>query len=223
MSDFQQNGNVSVEGGAPKNHKILHIIWIDTKRDSLDREIDRTTQKCFSLLWFQIAQFFPEGYRHNTLGKRGRPKEWEKNGKNACVRIVRLTGELLLTSNHLFKKLYRIDKIYIWSVDIVCLGSKKLKKRKNFVCDGAFKTNAIQARWSFLQIRNHRRDMVFLLSYSSYDVHFLLNSKLWIFILFLQNHKINFIRERYTLTLHPARKKVLTSKVAPHSQTLFWK
>ena len=49
-SDFQQNGNVSIEGGAPKSHEILHRTWIDTDRNSQDRERDRTTQKCFSLL-----------------------------------------------------------------------------------------------------------------------------------------------------------------------------
>ena len=48
--DFQQNGNVSVEGGAPKSHKILHRTLNITNRDPQDREMHRTTQKCFLLL-----------------------------------------------------------------------------------------------------------------------------------------------------------------------------
>ena len=46
-------------------------------------------------------------------------------------------------------------------MEIVCLGFKK----KDFVFDAAFKTNAIQARGSSQQIRRHRRDMVLCLRY----------------------------------------------------------
>ena len=59
-SDFQQYGNVSIEGGAPKSHEILHRTWIDTP---IDREIDRTTEM-FLVTLISISTIVSEGYRH---------------------------------------------------------------------------------------------------------------------------------------------------------------
>ena len=59
-SDFQQNGNFSVQDGAPKSHEILHRTWIDTP---IDREIDRTTEM-FLVTLISISTIVSEGYRH---------------------------------------------------------------------------------------------------------------------------------------------------------------
>ena len=62
--------------------------------------------------------------------------------------------------------------------------------------------------------------MIFITSgkdlYLSNDVHFF-KFKIANLKTFPAKPQTHFIRERYTLTLRPARKKKLTSKVAPHS------
>ena len=78
-ADFQQIDNVSVKCGAAKSYKNLHgtFQYIDSNRDSQEHEIDRITQKCFSLLSVRRLQ--------GKYVRRKRPTEENrrKNGKNA--------------------------------------------------------------------------------------------------------------------------------------------
>ena len=82
--DFHQNGNCkfSVKRGALKNYKILHDIELTPNRDPQDLEIDRTTQRFFSV---QMA-FFSRG-KQGKYVKKKRPTEENrrKNGKNAYI------------------------------------------------------------------------------------------------------------------------------------------